>query len=250
MIIPTAEPFFFPGGPTGVLLVHGFTGSPKELRWIGETLAKQGYAVLGIRLAAHATHPDEMTRVTWQDWLTSVEDGYHLLKGIANEVIVAGLSMGGVLSLLFSSKFTISGLITMSTPYNLPPDPRLRYLNLLSRLIPTIPKDEPDWRDPTLANDHVDYPFYTTKAILELNKLVQAMQAALPDVKAPVLLIHSQQDRSVPHDHMEKIYNRLGSLDKMMFTIENSGHVITRDIEKDRVFEAVNKFIQRICGVD
>lgn len=58
-IIPTTEPFFFQGGRTGVLLLHGFTGTPKEVRWMGEDLQKHGYTVLGIRLHGHATHPDE-----------------------------------------------------------------------------------------------------------------------------------------------------------------------------------------------
>ena len=59
LIMPTAEPFFFPGGPTGCLLVHGFTGTPKEMRWLGEHLVSQGYAALGVRLAAHATRIED-----------------------------------------------------------------------------------------------------------------------------------------------------------------------------------------------
>src|SRR3974377_2317290 len=76
---PPAEPFFFPGGPTGCLLVHGFTGAPKEMRWLGEYLAGQGHTVLGVRLAAHATRPEDMHRASWQDWVASVEDGWNLL---------------------------------------------------------------------------------------------------------------------------------------------------------------------------
>jgi len=248
MIIPTAEPFFFPGGPVGVLLVHGFTGAPKEMRWMGEYLAKNGYSVLGVRLAGHATQPEDMLRVQWRDWLASVEDGYYLLKGVANKIVIAGLSMGGVLTLQFAAQFEVSGLIAMSTPFEVPPDPRLPFLPLLWRIVPKIAKGEPDWRDPTLAQDHVDYPYYTTKAVIEVNKLISAMQASLPAVKAPALLMHSLGDGSIPFDHMEKIFNRLGSQNKEMITIKNSGHVIVRDIERETVFRIAAEFIQKICG--
>ncbi len=67
-LIPTAEPFVFPGGPVGCLLVHGFTGTPKEMRWLGEYLAGQGHTVLGVRLAGHATQPEDMIRARWWDW--------------------------------------------------------------------------------------------------------------------------------------------------------------------------------------
>jgi carboxylesterase len=248
MIIPTAEPFFFPGGPVGVLLVHGFTGTPKEMRWMGEYLSRQGYSVLGVRLAGHATHPDDLLRVSWNDWMASVEDGYHQLKCVSKEIVIAGLSMGGILSLLFTARFPVAGLIAMSTPYELPPDPRMRFLHLLWRLVPTVPKGEPDWQDPAPAQDHVDYPHYTTKAIIELNKLTAEMRSSLHRITTPALLIHSKKDGSVPYEHMEKIYSHLGSQDKEMVTIENGGHVIVRDIEKERVFEAARAFIQRISG--
>ncbi|MBU1661650.1 MAG: alpha/beta fold hydrolase [Chloroflexi bacterium] len=245
-IIPTAEPFFFPGGPAGVLLVHGFTGAPKEMRWMGEYLAKQGFTVLGVRLAGHATQPKDMLRVTWQDWLTSVEDGWHLLRGAADQIFVAGLSMGGVLALLFASHFKVAGVIAMSTPYEMPPDPRLRFIKWLRWIYPSAPKGQSDWHDPEPERDHIDYPNYPTTAIVELQKLLAEMRAALPWVTAPTLLMHSRQDGGVAPANMEKIYARLGSHDKHILWVENSGHVIVRDLEKERVFRAANEFIKSV----
>ena len=68
-IIPTAEPFFFPGDRTGCLLVHGFTGTPKEMRWLGEYLADLGFSALGVRLVGHATQVEDLIRTCWRDWL-------------------------------------------------------------------------------------------------------------------------------------------------------------------------------------
>ena len=103
-IIPTTEPFFFQGDPSkpACLLTHGFTGTPKEMRWMGEYLNAQGYTCLGVRLAGHATDPEDMIRSQYTDWMNSVEDGYHLLRGLSDDIIFVGLSMGSVLSLLMN----------------------------------------------------------------------------------------------------------------------------------------------------
>lgn len=246
MIIPTAEPFFFPGNRIGCLLIHGFTGAPKEMRWMGEYLAAQGYTVLGVRLAAHATRPEDMLRARWPDWVASVEDGYHLLRGAADQVFLAGLSMGGALALLCADgRLPLAGVIAMSTPYSLGDDWRLPYVQWLCRLQPRLQKGPPDWRNPLAAQDHVDYPYYPTRAIAELRDLLAEMRQALPRVNVPVLLAHSRQDGGVPPENMEKIYQSLGSAEKTMLWLENSGHVITREPERERLFQAAHAFIQR-----
>ena len=87
-IITTAEPFLLPGSKTGCLLIHGFTGAPKEMRWMGDYLSQQRYSVLGIRLAGHATRPEDMIRSRSVDWIASVEDGYQLLRGLADHILL------------------------------------------------------------------------------------------------------------------------------------------------------------------
>jgi carboxylesterase len=245
-IIPTAEPFFLPGGKTGCLLVHGFTGAPKEMRWMGEYLSGMGFSVLGVRLAGHATHLEDMSRTRWQDWLACVEDGWHILQGATTQTFIIGLSMGGALSLLFASQFPVSGVVAMSTPCELPPDPRLPLLRWLHWFSPTTPKGEPDWQDPELEKDHISYPVYPTRSILELKLLLAEMRAGLPRVSAPTLLMHARQDKGINLSNMSKIYAGLGSTDKEMLWIENSGHVLVRDAAREHVFQVASDFIVRV----
>ena len=244
-LISTAEPFYFPGGPVGCLLVHGFTGSPKEMRWMGEHLSQQGYSVLGVRLAAHATRPEDMLRASWQDWFASVEDGWHILSKSCQQTFLAGLSMGGALCLLAGTQLPAAGIIAMSTPYDLPTDRRLPFIKLLHWLQPTVAKGPPDWHNPQAALDHIDYPSYPTRSIIELRALLAEMRANLKNVKIPVLLIHSQQDHTVLPENMLAIYNALGTERKSMLWVDDSNHVITREPERLQVFLAAEDFIQQ-----
>ncbi|HSB65383.1 MAG TPA: alpha/beta fold hydrolase [Anaerolineales bacterium] len=246
MIIPTAEPFYFPGNNIGCLLIHGFTGAPKEMRWMGEYLRNLGYTVLGIRLAGHATQTEDMYRVTWRDWVASVEDGYCLLKGCVDKIFIIGLSMGGILSLLFASQNPVTGVVAMSTPFALPDDPRLPFIRIFAKLMPKMKKGPADWHNLAAASDHVDYPYIPTPAIIQLRDLLAEMRSGLPSLKVPALIIHSKQDRGVSPHNAEQIIAALGSQDKQILWVENSGHVIPREPDRQIAFEATHEFIHRV----
>jgi carboxylesterase len=254
-IIATAEPFFLPGDRSkpACLLIHGFTGTPKEMRWMGEYLNQHGYTCLGVRLAGHATDPEEMIHSNWTDWTASVEDGYHLLRGVTENIFLAGLSMGGILSLLMSTRLEVMGVVGMSTPYKLPDDPRLRHIYWIAKMIPFMPKSDEEpgasWFDKVAWKGHVSYPQNPVRSIGELNKLLGEMRAALPRVSVPVLLMHSKDDKYVPPESIELIYADLkNASDKTRLYVTGSGHVITRDAARRQVFEAALEFIQRVGG--
>ena len=254
-IIPTAEPFFFPGqgenARIGCMVTHGFTGAPKEMRWLGEYLHRQGYTVCGVRLAGHATRPADMVRSRWQDWLLSLEDGYALLRSCTEQVCLLGLSMGGVLSLTAATQLPVKGVVAMSTPYDLPAlSMPLWMTRLLSRFKPYMPKGKQPgrgWFDPAAYAQHVSYPMNPVRSAVELKLLIEEMHAALPKINVPVLLIHSRNDDYVIKDSMEQIYNHLGTSDKQMVWVEGGGHVITEEPTRATVFKAAADFVQRVC---
>jgi len=253
-IIPTAEPFFFPGSgenaKIGCLVQHGFTGTPKEMRWLGEYLNGCGYTVCGMRLTGHATQPEDMIRSRWQDWLASVEDGYNLLRSSCEQVFLIGLSMGGALSLVAAGRLRVEGVAAMSTPYCLPPDPRLRYLKLLSKVKPFMPKGKGEpghgWFDKDSWKQHVAYPANPLRSIAELNELLGVMRESLPKINMPVLLISSRDDHYIVECSMDAIYEALSAADKKKIWIEGSGHVITEEPQREAVFKAVADFVERV----
>lgn len=252
-IIETAEPFFLPGNRSGVLLTHGFTGTPKEMRWMGDYLNKQGYTCLAIRLAGHATTPEDMIASRWTDWTASFEDGFHLLRGMTDRVFLAGLSMGGILSLLMSTRLDTAGVIAMSTPYELPGDHHypVWFIKLYSMFKKYAQKSREapgeSWFDKEAFKEHISYPRNPIRSIAELKSLILAMQAALPEVRKPVLLIHSKNDRYVSYQNMERIHERLVNVsDKTKAYVTESGHVVTRDAARHQVFELARDFIRRV----
>ena len=240
------EPFYFPGGRVGCLLVHGFTASPQEMRGLGEHLATQGYTALGIRLFGHATDIHDMLRARWTDWMASAEDGLHLLRGSTDHIVVMGLSLGAALSLILAARFPISGVVAMSTPYDVPRDPRLRLLRLVAPFVRFVPKGPPDYRDPEAANSRRAYTAYPVPAMLQVEQALAAMRACLPQVTVPVLLVHSKEDTFVPPQNMEAVYARLGSSDKATLLVENSNHLITLDSARQQVFAAATAFARRV----
>lgn len=246
-IIPSAEPFYLQGNGIVCILVHGFTGTPKEMRWLAEYLNENAVSVIAPRLPGHATTPDDMKRVKWEDWVSSVEDIYNLFKPQADKIFVIGLSMGGLLAGISASYLNYDGLITISTPYEFPQkDWRLPFVKQLSILQPRIKKGKDNWHNPEAAVDHIDYPYYPTKSIAELVSLISQFQNILPSLSLPSLHIHSKKDESVSFDHLEKIFRNNGSKNKEMFIVENSGHVVIREPDRFHVFERIMKFINEV----
>jgi len=252
-LIPTAEPFFLLGDRSkpACLLIHGFTGTPKEMRWMGEYLNQKGFTCLGVRLAGHATVPEDMIASRWTDWTASVEDAYSLLKDLTDSIFLVGLSMGGILSLLMSARLDVKGVVAMSTPYKLPDDPRLRHIEWISKIVAYMPKSDEvpgsSWFDKEAWKEHISYPQNPVRSIGELNKLLGEMRVALPQVNVPVMLIHSSDDKYVAPESMEMIYADLtNASDKTKLYITGSGHVVTRDAARRQVFEAAAEFIQRV----
>lgn len=221
------------------------------MRWMGEYLNEQGYTCLGIRLSGHATNPEDMIRSCYRDWMASVEDGYHLLRGVTDSIFLVGLSMGGILSLLMSTRLDVRGVIAMSTPYKLRDDPRLPFAGLISRFIPYMPKskEEPGtgWFDKEAWKDHISYPQNPVRSVGELNKLLRKMQKALSKVDVPVLLIHSKDDAYVLPENMELIHAALKNAShKTKLYITGSGHVVTRDAARRQVFDEAVEFIRQV----
>ena len=123
-------PFFLPGGSTGVLLIHGFTGSPAEMRLIGEYLNERGFAISAPLLPGHGTTVEAMNRCRWQDWTDHAEQAYEELTSLCERVFVGGLSMGSLITIYLAAQHQPRGAILYS--------PALQVANPLIHLAPVF----------------------------------------------------------------------------------------------------------------
>jgi carboxylesterase len=244
MLIPGAEPFFFRGNAMGALLIHGFTGTPREMRPVGEMLAAEGLTVLGIRLPQHATQPDDMAHSHRRDWFAAALDGYLMLKDQCQQVLVMGLSTGGTLALWLAATQPVQGVVALSAPGR-PMYQRLQKFLPIAALYELIrPSVGKRKRTASVEADHISYPAYPTRAVPQFVRLLREVDDVLPQVTCPALLIHSRQDETVAPENMPHIFARLNSLNKEMAWLERSSHVITKDCEKDLVLGRVKAFVK------
>ncbi len=253
-----AEPFLLDGGPVGAVCVHGFTASPEEMRWLAEYLNAQGMTVFVPRLAGHGTTPDMMRRQHWLDWYESVLDGLALVRARCETVHAVGLSMGGLLSLRAAAAGLVDGAAVLAAPLYV--DNRLLPLaGMLKFVRPYYPADVSDNLDArvrevqrAMGRDDYGRVAYDernpTAAVAQLHALMGEVRAHLPQITAPLLLVYSKADRTVPFDNMQQVADGVRSADLVQHTLEHSDHVLTQDDERDTVFELVWDFIRARSG--
>lgn len=237
-----AQPFFLPGDDRGVLLIHGFTGSPAEMGLLGESLHKEGYTVIAPRLCGHGTSVEEMANTKWPHWYSSVEDAYHMLKGICSSIAVVGLSMGGLLALKLGREYQIEKVVSLSTALFIS-DKRLHMLPLYRMFRDYAPKKRKKYAD-IPEKYTVCYDLTPLRCVGSLLELIQQVDELLPTVTSELLIMQGRQDHTVQPRSAQYIYDRVASKEKNIVWLEESGHVITIDIEREQVFTEVSKFLR------
>jgi carboxylesterase len=239
------NPFLFPGGPAGCLLVHGFSGSPPEMRLMGEYLAGQGLTVRGVRLAGHGTSPEDMATTTWRDWVASAEAGLRELEARCEQVFAAGLSMGGLIAMHLAAHHSVAGIVVMSAPAHIA-DWRFRLLPLAQHFIRWFTPDiESDLTDPEAEKHLSAYQVLPVPCLVSLGELIRLVRRELPQVKVPALIMQGEKDHHVPADSARVIFEELGTADKELVWWPNSGHCITVDSERGAVWARAYEFIAR-----
>jgi carboxylesterase len=239
-VIEGADAFYFDGNETGILVLHGFTGTTQSVREIGKAYNDAGYTVCGPRLTGHGTHYEDMEQSTYQDWISSVEDGLKWLKKRCSTIFVTGLSMGGTLTLYLAEKHSeIKGIIPINAaieipdmnPYKESSEPR--YLEAIGSDLKNIEVKE------------LAYEKTPVKSIKQILKLMEIVKNNLQSVSCPALLFVSKEDHVVPPYNSEHIIEAISSEDAKLITLNRSYHVATLDYDQKTIIDQTLMFIQK-----
>ena len=238
-IVPGAEPFRFDAGPTGALLIHGFTGSPAAMRPMGEWLAQHGISTAGPRLAGHGTTWEDLDSTTWQDWERDAEGALADIGSRCSDVIVVGLSMGGAMSLHLAAKHAgeLRGVAVINPDVRRPQLALAPALRLFTRTIKGVGNDIKK-----AGQDEIVYDRTPLRAATQLGKLYKTVQGELPSVKLPLLVFSSDVDHVAKPSNSRFVMAHAGSPQKELVALRNSYHVATLDHDADLIFQRVLDF--------
>ena len=260
--------FFEKRGNVGVLLIHGVTGTPTEMRHLARKLAARGYSVACPQLAGHCASLKELKTTHWSDWYASVVMALNFLKGECDTVLVTGMSMGALLALKLAADHPdcVSGIATLSATFfydgwNVPRLRRrfllpvivhtpLRYLFSYHESSPYGIKDE-RMRDlvAVVYNSHANnapekygYTEFPAVTIRETFHLIKAVKRCLPQVLAPTLIVHAVEDDMASLKNAEFLRQKIGAAQVETCYLDDTYHVLTLDRRKDDVAQRVGEF--------
>lgn len=249
-----AEPLTVPARPeltggrrVGVLLSHGFTGSPASIKPWGSHLGELGYGVEVPLLPGHGTSWEQLNTLTWDDWYAELSGVYEAMRSAHDAVVVGGLSMGGALALRLAADHGdgISGVVLVN--------PALATKRLDVKLLPVLKHLVPSF--PGIANDIMkegaEEHAYTRTPLKAIHTLLRAwpqLIADLPQVTAPLLYFRSAADHVVDDASQPIITSRVSSREIIERSLERSFHVATLDNDAPQIFEESAEFIARVTG--
>jgi len=241
-VMEGAEAFAHSGGRTGVLLCHGFTGSPQSLRPWAEYLAKAGLTVSLPRLPGHGTTWQEMARTRWEDWFAEVARAFDELHSNTDEIFLMGLSMGACLALRLAELHgdAVRGLVLVNP--SVTADTKLFLLApALKLVVPSLKGIVSDIKKPGEAE--IGYDRVPVKAAATLPGLWRTTQAHLSEVSQPVLVFHSSDDHLVGPASLKVLAAALKPTQLEVRELADSYHVATLDNDAEAIFVGSLEFV-------
>ncbi|MEP7188353.1 MAG: alpha/beta fold hydrolase [Roseiflexaceae bacterium] len=255
-------PFFEQRGPTGILLIHGYSGSPDELRGMGTYLAGAGYTVHGPLLAGHGGAPADMLGVSWEDWLASANAGLRLLRERCHAIFICGFSLGGLLGLHMAAREPVAGLIALAPALRLRGGSLLRATGLLRHVMPWYyplaranfaspavraavleRAPEANLDDPTVVEQIRREAKVPVGSLYELARLQRQVRSDLALVRLPTLIMQGRNDETVNPRSAIEVAAGIRSADQRLVWFERSGHQLPREAEREAVWATAREWL-------
>ena len=242
---PFSSPFTGTAPKVGVVVSHGFTGSPHGVREWALSLASAGFAVRLPLLPGHGTSWQELAKTRWQDWHAALDAAYLELAEECDVVVVAGLSMGGALALRIAATRPVAGAVVVN-PALVIDDRRAPLAGVLKFVLKSTPAIANDILKPDM--DEGAYPRTPVAASYELNKMFKDTVRLLPRITVPVRVYRSAVDHVVSETSMVALRRGLTNAPLEVVRLENSYHVATMDNDAPEIFRGTADFVRSVAS--
>jgi carboxylesterase len=245
-IIAGAEPMSVEGGPVGVLVLHGFTGNPQSMRPLADAFAAAGHGVEMPLLSGHGTRVEDMLDTNWIDWSSDAEAAYQRLADRSEQVVVAGLSMGGSLTCWLATRHPeLAGIICVNPATQVAADVRVFIESLIADGQEVMDGLGSDLADP--ASPESAYPQTPLRPLRSLFEAATEIQPDLGRITCPLLLFTSPEDHVVPPADSDYLASQVsGPVERV--SCDRSYHVATIDYDRDMIIERSLEFVAKVTA--
>lgn len=250
-LIKGISPFEFKKGDTGVLLIHGYTGTSREMLPLARYLSEHNISSYGILLPGHGSTPRELKKTTKEDWYKAAEDALIKMKKEYRTIYIAGFSIGSAIAIKLAANYQVDGIALLSPAVYLKKkegdmlsvESQIKLLNLFFFYSYLKKPHPPDVKDPSVDESNPFYEFYPVNTLKHLIDTMKEARELLPKITCPILILQSKGDIDLSEEGPEYIYKNAASNNKKIVWLERSGHIITLDYDRDRVNEEVYRFV-------
>ncbi|SFL82788.1 alpha/beta hydrolase [Salibacterium qingdaonense] len=245
MKIVPPKPFTFEGGNRAVLLLHAFTGNSADVRMLGRFLQKKGYTCHAPILSGHGVPPEELMEADTDAWWYDVEKAVEYLKNEGyEEIAVAGLSLGGLMTLKAGYMFDLKGIIPMCAPAITTDNKERLYQGVLQYARDFKKMEDKD--EEQIEKEMASFEELPVDTLYSINETIDEVKDSLDMIYTPAFIVQAVQDKMVHPESANVIHDNIASDDKTLKWYEHSSHVITHGPEKEQLHEDIYQFLERL----
>ena len=233
----------------GILLIHGFSSTTYETKFLAKYLSQFGFHVATYNLPGHGTNVDDCNSTSYSEWIYFARQKLAELSSTSDKVFIVGHSIGGAITLHLASIFPVDGIVLGATVLRFKKKFETYFLvPLLNKIKQKVDKMKMFTKEHLEKNPNFGYMEYPLVALNEFRKMNRKIIKDLHKVQCPTLIIHSKNDVTSIEKNVELIYNNISSTEKSKLIIEKSSHhIFVDELDKEVIYKAVLSFIKKHC---